>query len=98
MAYQFLVDIPSDRDLQHLHDRLSAVKLIEYFPIDVGPECTSLGISIPFKSMDQASFEHELSDLMNLLVNEMDSLVFDLYTGDRIKPGDISELAKRISA
>ena len=98
MAYNFSAEKRSEQDLQILHKRLSEFKLIEFFPIDVSDESLTLGISIPFKVMDDPRFESEVEQAMSYLVSEEEFQVTDLFTGNAVASGDIPGLARRISA
>ena len=97
MAYNFSAEKRGEQDLQILHKRLSKFDLIEFFTVDVSAESFTLGISIPFKVMDDPRFENELEKTMSYLVSEEGFQVTDLYTGKAIAAGDISGLARQIS-
>ncbi|NQU21925.1 MAG: hypothetical protein HQ567_11635 [Candidatus Nealsonbacteria bacterium] len=97
MAYNFSAEKRGDQDLQILHERLSHFGLIEFFPVEVSGESLTLGISIPFRAMDEPRFENELENVMTYLVSEEGFQVTDLFTGNPVSAGDISGLAKQIS-
>ena len=97
MAYSFLADKRGVQDLQILHERLSQFELVEFFPVDISGELLTLGISIPFKAMDDARFENELEKVMTYLIVEHKFQVTDLFTGNTIRVGDIAGLAKQVS-
>jgi hypothetical protein len=97
MAYNFSAEKRGERDLKVLHERLSEFNLIEFFPVDVSDESLTLGISIPFKAMDDPRFENELDMAMRYLVSEQGFQVTDLYSGNAVPTSDISGLARRIS-
>lgn len=98
MAYNFSAEIHGKQDLQILHERLSEFDLIEFFPVEVSDQSLTLGISIPVKVMDDPRFESQIEKAMSYLVSEQGFQVTDLFTGKAIAFGDISELARRISA
>lgn len=97
MAYNFSAEKRGEQDWEILRDRLAEFDLIEFFPVDVSAESFTLGISIPFKAMDDQRFENELEKAMRYLVSEQGFQVTDLFTGNAIAPGEISGLAQRIS-
>lgn len=96
MAYNFSAEKHGEQDLQILRERLSEFELIEFFPVDVSDESLTLGISIPFKAMDEPRFENELEKAMSYLVAD-GFQVTDLYTGNAIAASDIPGLARQIS-
>ena len=98
MAYNFSADKRGDQDLQGLHERLSQFDLVEFFPVEVSGDLLTLGMSIPFKAMDDPRFENELEDVMTYLIAEQEFQVTDLLTGNPVRAGDIAGLAKQISA
>jgi len=98
MAYNFSAAKRGAQDLQSLHQRLSGFDLIEFFPVEVSDESLTLGISIPFKVMDDPRFECEVEKAMSFLVSDQGFQVTDLFTGKTIAPSDISGLARQISA
>lgn len=98
MAYNFSAEKRGEQDLQVLHERLSELDLIEFFPVEVSDESLTLGISIPFKVMDDPRFENEVEKAMRYLVSEQGFQVTDLFTGNAITSSDISGLASQISA
>ena len=98
MAYNFLAEKRGGQDLQILHERLSEFDLIEFFPVEVSDESLTLGISIPFKVMDDPRFQNEVEKAMGYLVSEQGFQVTDLFTGNAISSSDISGLARKISA
>lgn len=97
MAYSFSAEKRGDQDLQVLHERLSQFDLVEFFPVEVRGDLLTLGISIPFKAMDDPRFENQLEEVMTYLIAEQDFQVTDLYTGNPVRAGDIPGLAKQIS-
>ncbi|PQO28978.1 hypothetical protein [Blastopirellula marina] len=97
MAYNFSAEKLGEHDLQTLHGRLSKFQLIEFFPVEAADESLTLGISIPFKAMDEPRFRDELKEAMSYLISE-GFQVTDLYTGSAIAADDIADLARRISA
>lgn len=97
MAYNFSAEKSGEQDLQILHDRLSEFELIEFFPVDVSDAAITLGISIPFKVMDDPRFESEVQRSMNYLVLDEGFQVTDLFTGNVVASSEIPELAQRIS-
>lgn len=97
MAYHFSAEKCGERDLKRLHQRLSEFELIEFFPVDVSADSFTLGISIPFKGMDDPRFADELEKAMCYLVSEEGFRVTDLYTGKAIAADDIAGLARQIS-
>lgn len=98
MAYNFSAEKRGEQNLQILHERLSKFELIEFFPIEVSDESLTLGISIPFKVMGDPRFKSEVEKAMSYLVTEQGFQVTDLFTGNAIASGDISGLARQISA
>lgn len=98
MAYNFSAEKHGARDLRTLHERLSRFELVELFPVEVGGDSLTLGMSIPFKAMDDPRFRSELENVMTYLVVEQGFHVTDLYTGEPVSVGAISGLAKQISA
>lgn len=98
MAYNFSAEKRGDQDLRILHERLSRFALIEFFPVEVGGDSLTLGISIPFKAMDDPRFEDELESVMTYLISEQGFQVTDLFTGNPVSAGSISGMAKQISA
>ena len=97
MAYNFSAEKKSKLDLQALQSRLSKLELIEFFPIDVSSDSISLGISVPFKVVDDPRFECEVCDTMYFLISEVGFEVFDLFTGKAVTTADIPGLARQIS-
>jgi hypothetical protein len=98
MAYNFLAEKRGEQDLQFLQERLTEFELLEFFPVEVSDDFLTLGISIPFKVMDDPRFENEVQKAMSFLVSEQGFQVTDLFTGNAIDSGDISGLARKISA
>ncbi|MCO8125242.1 hypothetical protein NHH03_26125 [Stieleria sp. TO1_6] len=98
MAYHFSAEKTGEQDLQTLQERLSKFNLIEFFPVEVSDESLTLGVSIPFKVMDDPRFENEVEKAMSYLVSEQGFQVTDLFTGNGIASSDISKLASQISA
>ncbi|MFN6108450.1 MAG: hypothetical protein ACK5EA_28860 [Planctomycetaceae bacterium] len=98
MSYNFTADKRGGRDLQILRHTLRQFVLIEFFPIEVSEELLTLGISIPYKSMDDAQFKTEFEDMMNYLIVKQGFVVTDLFTGKPIRADNISGLAKKISS
>lgn len=98
MAYNFTAERRGKHDLQVLQERLSAFHLIEFFPIEVSDESVMLGISIPFKAMDDPQFGGEFEQVMSYLVSEQGFQVTDLFTGNMIAADEMSQLARQISA
>ena len=98
MAYNFSAEKRGEQDLQILHERPSEFDLIEFFPVEVSDESLTLGISIPFKVMDDPRFENEVEKAMSYLVSEQGFQVTDLFTGNAIASSDISGLASQLSA
>lgn len=98
MAYHFVAERSGDHDLQILHQRLTRCELIESFPVEISGDALTLAISIPFKGMDDARFESELTSLMTYLVVEQGFRVTDLYTGAPVTADAIPGLARQISA
>jgi hypothetical protein len=98
MAYNFSAEKRGgDQDLGVLHQALSRFVLFEFFPVEVSDELLTLGISIPFKAMDDARFENELEEMLMYLVLKQGFHVTDLFTGKPVLASNISGLAKRIS-
>ena len=98
MAYNFTAEKRGLQDLHAIHHRLSQFDLLEFFPVEVSSEHLTLGISIPFKVMDEPRFAIELTALMTYLVSAERFEVVDLFTGNAILVGDIAALAEQISA
>ncbi|MCA9116095.1 MAG: hypothetical protein KDA79_13490 [Planctomycetaceae bacterium] len=97
MSYNFYAEKHDAQDLRILHKRLTECSLIEFFPVDISGGSLVLGISIPFKAMDDPQLENELKETMTWLVIEQGFLVVDLFTGKAIDPGDIPGLTQRLS-
>jgi hypothetical protein len=97
MAYNFSAQKRGGQDLQVLHQALRRFVLFEFFPVEVGEELLTLGISIPLKSMDDPRFENELEEVMRYLVLEQEFNVTDLFTGNPVLASNITGLAKQIS-
>ena len=97
MAYNFTAEKVGSQDVQFLHARLSQFELLEFFPVETGRDHLILGISIPFKFMDDPRFARELTELMTYLVSTGFQVV-DLFTGDTIRDVDIIGLPAKISA
>lgn len=97
MAYNFSAEKLGKQDLQILRDNLSEFDLIEFFPVEISDQSLTLGISIPFKVMDNPRFENQVEKAMSFLVSEQGFQVIDLFTGKTIALGDIPGLARRIS-
>ena len=97
MGYQFLAE-KEDIDFVQLHSELTPLGsgLIEFFPIPGSPP--SLGVSIPFKAMDQPEFSDAVVNVMRRLVSDRKFVVTDLYSGKRIDVASIETLPQRISA
>jgi hypothetical protein len=98
MAYNFTAEKHGEQDLHALRERLSGLNLIEFFTVEVSAASLALGISIPYKAMDDPGFRDELEEVMNYLVSEQGFRVTDLFTGNAIAAGDIPDLAQHISA
>ncbi len=97
MSYQLLAEKDGIQNLRLLHERFSTIKLIEFFPVEIGPQVWALGISIPFKSIDDSQFQNELENVISYLVTDQGFQVTDLYTGTALSSADVSDLAERIS-
>src|SRR4051812_42950896 len=97
MAYNFSAEKRGDQDLQVLHQLLTQFDLFEFFPVEVSEDLLTLGISIPFKAMDDPRFENELEEVMTYLVLKQEFKVTDLFTGNPVLAGNISGLGKQIS-
>jgi len=97
MAYNFTAEKHGEQDLHALRERLSGFDLIEFFTVDVSAASLTLGISIPYKAMDEPGFRDELEEVMNYLVSEQRFRVTDLFTGNTIASSDIPGLAQHIS-
>ena len=97
MAYQYSAEKRGERNLVTLHERLTHCGLIEFFPVEIRADSVTLGISIPFKAMDDARFVTELESVMTYLISEQKFQVTDLFTGNPVAADDISGLAERIS-
>ena len=97
MAYNFFAEKYGKQDLKLLLERLSEFNLVELFPVEVSGDALILGISIPFKVMDDPRFEEELEKAMDYLVTQQGFQVTDLFTGNAIASDDISGLAQQIS-
>ena len=98
MAYNFSAEKKGEHDLPSLHNRLCKYELIEFFPVNVSNEAITLGISIPFKAMDDPGFESEVQRSMSYLISDEGFQVTDLYTGNAVAINEIPGLARRISA
>lgn len=98
MAYNFLIEKTGDPNLLVVHQRLTELRLIEFFPVEVSSNYLALGMSIPFKSVSDPQFKHQLEVAMAYLITEQGFLVTDLYTGKAIATSEISGLAAQISA
>lgn len=98
MAYNFTAEKHDELDLYGLRERLSKVKLIEFFTVERSAMSLVLGISIPYKAMANPGFKDEFDDFMNYLVSEQGFRVIDLFTGNAISSRDIPGLAQEISA
>lgn len=98
MAYNFTAEKLGNLDIEPLNDKLTRFNLIEFFPIEVNSEHVDLGISIPFKHMDDHRFSQELTELMTFLICAEGFQVWDLFTGNEIQSGDITGMAEKISA
>lgn len=97
MAYNFTAEKSDPQNIQSLYERLTQFDLVELFPIEASDSQLILGISIPFKFMDDPRFGKQLTELMTYLVSTGFRVV-DLFTGDTIRDVDISGLPARISA
>ena len=97
MAYNFSAEKRGRRALKAIHQTLSHFDLFEFFPVEVNEERLTLGISIPFKSMNEPRFENELEELMRYLILTQEFNVTDLFTGNPVVARNISGLAKQIS-
>lgn len=98
MAYNFYAEKNGNQDLRVLLEDLSSFCLTEFFPIEVTEVSVSLGISIPFKAIDDPRFEYEFEKVISYLINDREFHVIDLFTGNAVSSGDISSLARQISA
>lgn len=98
MAYNFLAHKSGDSDLQSLRKRLCGFENIECFPVEVSADLVTLGVSVPFRAMDDPQFERELVEAMTYLVAEKGFQITDLVTGNTVRPEDIADLSKQISA
>lgn len=98
MAYNFLAESRVGKDLKIIHKHLTQFDLVEFFPVEVTDNSIALGISIPFKAMDDPRFEIELEGVMKYLILEQEFQVTDLFRGSPVRPFDIAGLAKKISA
>lgn len=97
MAYHFTAETPSTPDIEALRERLAEADLVEYFPIEQNADGLSIGLSIPFKQVDDPRFAEQIESLMTYLVVEKGFEVVDLYTGEAVMPENIAGLAKQIS-
>ncbi|MCO8122151.1 hypothetical protein NHH03_10415 [Stieleria sp. TO1_6] len=97
MSYNFSAEKHGEQNLQLLHELLSAIELLEFFPVVISGSEVVLGISIPFKTMDDPRFETELEKAMVHLVSDGFE-VTDLFTGKAIVLDEIPKLARQISA
>ncbi len=98
MAYNFTAEKRGKPDLSLLHERLARYSLVEFFPVEIGADSLTLGVSVPFKFMDDPGFEAELVDLMNYLVAEEEYEVVDLFTGRVLEVDDIQVLPGKIAS
>jgi len=98
VAYHFTAEKRGAQDLSLLHDRLARFALVEFFPVEVGGSALTLGVSIPFKAMDDPGFATELVDLMTYLITDQAFEVTDLFTGRRVRADEVPELPQRISS
>ncbi len=89
MAYNFTAEKSDPQNIQSLHERLTQFDLVEFFPIEVSESQLMLGISIPFKFMDDPRFGKQLTELMTYLVSSGFHVV-DLFTGEPIRDVDVS--------
>ena len=96
MAYNFSADKQGVYDLQRIHERLSQIELVEFFPVDVKDEYLTLGISVPFKACDDTRLEVELNKAMTYLIEEQQFLVTDLFTGKLVRIENMPVLIKEI--
>ena len=98
MAYNFSAEKRGNLELPVLHERLTRSSLIEFFPVEVSDDGITLGISVPFKCMDDPKFEAELVDVMNYLMAEQEFQVTDLFTGESLCVDDIPALPRKIAS
>ena len=96
MAYHFTAETTARPDTALLRRRLTQYSLIEFFPVEVSENGLILGISIPFRSTDTAALEAELLDLMTYLIVHEAFEVTDLFRGQRVGPGDLTDLAHHV--
>lgn len=97
MAYNFSAE-KCGADPHVLHQSMRRFALFEFFPVEVSEERFTLGISIPFKSMDDPQFELDLAEMMTYLIAGKGFKVTDLFTGKPVLASHIAGLARQISA
>lgn len=97
MAYHFSAEKSGSVDMQRLHEQLSVVDLIEFFPIDISDESLTVGITIPLRAMNAPRFKSELAETMRFLISVEGFQVTDLYTGKLIAVDEIPNLAQQIA-
>lgn len=97
MAYIFSAQKHGGQDMQLLQEKLLEFPLIEFFPIDISDHSIALGISIPFKAMNEPRFENELQEAMSYFISD-GFQVTDLYSGNLVTAGDIPDLVRQISS
>jgi hypothetical protein len=97
LAYNFTAEARGEVVQSVVRQRLSRYTLIEYFPVEVSSDRLTIGISIPFRHVDDAKLEGELVDLMTFLIAEQGFEVTDLYEGTRVTHGQVPGLLRRIS-
>lgn len=97
MSYNFSATKKESQDLQVLQDRLAEFELIEFFPVNVSRDALTIGMSIPFKVMEDSRYELEVEEALTYLISEEGFEVTDLYTGKTVPLTNVSRLAKEIS-
>lgn len=97
MAYLFYAEKSAGTDLSTLQQSLACFRLVEFFPIEIRDEHTSLGICIPFKGTNEPQFAEEVVCVMRYLITEQRFGVIDLFSGKSVLEADILELPKLIA-
>lgn len=97
MSYNFLAEKEGREDLVVLHSELARYPLVEFFPLEDDVRTTALGVSIPFKSIDDPFFSREFVSLMECLIDANGFCVVDLFTGEVVSVKDLEELSEAMS-
>ena len=89
MAYTLLAEAPKPVDWGQLHQSVMPLrKRVEVFPV---PASNGLGLSVPQRLRNDVAWE-EITQVLDVLFKKFEMTVFDLQTGEEVKPGGLEAL------